>query len=140
MIRLGLVGGGSFRGDAGLSVSALLYWLDSIVLIVLAGLYRLDCIYIGLRFANRNWILCYGWFATGWMVRMDWMKRWWDGGEMVGPTISGTGTVAPLLAPERERCHWLLRSSGLWEAVDGTNRFGAARARIICVGSKKYYK
>ena len=58
----------------GLIVSDRLYWMDLIgwiVWIVLAGLYCLDCISIGLGFARRNWLLCASWFATGCMVRMD---------------------------------------------------------------------
>ena len=51
-----------------------------------------------------------------------------------GPTLAPSGTGVPPLAPERERHHWLLRDSGLWKAVAGTNCIGAARARSICVG------
>ena len=46
--------------------------MDHIGLIVSAGssgFYLLDC--IGIGFARRNWLLCAGWFATGWMGRMD---------------------------------------------------------------------
>ena len=49
------------------------YRLDRIVLIVLAGSYLLDRIGIGLGFARTNWILCAGWFYTGWMGQMEWM-------------------------------------------------------------------
>ena len=74
--------------------------MDCIGLIVSAGLYRLDHIVIGLGFARRNWLLCAGWFATGWMGLMDWMGRWWDKGRMEGPTLAGTGMGAPPLAQE----------------------------------------
>ena len=65
---------------------------------------------------------------------MNWMGLWWDGGEMEGNMLAGVGMGAPSLALERKLQHWLLRSSGRWEAVDGTNCIGAARARSICVG------
>ena len=61
-------------------VSAGLYWLDCIGLIVLARSYRLDRIGIGLGLARRKWLLFAGWFATVWMGIMDWMGRWWDRG------------------------------------------------------------
>ena len=82
------------------------------------------------------------------MGQMDWMVRWWDvGGTGVGWTdvrtpqngsaTIGAGTGAPPLEPEWERHHWLLRGGRLWEVVDDTNRFSAARARSICVGAEK---
>ena len=54
-----------------------------------------------------------------------------------GPTLAGAGTGAPLLAPERKHHHWLLRGGVRWEAVDGTNCVGAARAQSICVRAEK---
>ena len=60
----------------GLIVSAVLS--DRIGWILLAGSYWFDGIGISLGFARRNWILYAGWFGTGWMVRMDWMGRYWD--------------------------------------------------------------
>ena len=81
-------------------------WLDRIKLIVStvsSGSYRLDRIGIGLGFSGRNWLLCAVWFATGWMGRMDWMGRWWDGDGMEGPTLAGAGTGVPPLALEGRR-------------------------------------
>ena len=63
-------------------VSAGLYRLACIGWILLDGSYRMYRISIGLGFAKRNWLLFDGWFATGWMVTMDWMERWWYGGGM----------------------------------------------------------
>ena len=70
MIRLGLVGG--FPSEETLAGS---YQLECIGWIVLARLYRLDCIGISLGFARRNWIyalaslLLDGWDTwTGWDV------------------------------------------------------------------------
>ena len=71
------------------------------------------------------------------MGQMDWMECWWDGSGMEGPTLVGAGTGAPPLVPEQERHHWLLRGSGRWEAVDGTNYVSAERAQSICVGAAK---
>ena len=49
--------------------------MDHIDWIVPAGSYWLDRIGIGLGFSRRNWLLCAGWFATGWMGRMNWISK-----------------------------------------------------------------
>ena len=66
------------------------------------------------------------WLVTDWMgrlIQMDWMGHWWGGG----------GMDQNYQAPEQERNHWLLRSGRLWEVMAGTDFFGAAKARNICV-------
>ena len=68
--------------------------------IVSDGFYCLDRIGISNRFARVNWRLCACWFATGYMVRMDWMVHWWEGGGMEGPILSYAGTGAPPLVLE----------------------------------------
>ena len=103
-----------------------------------------------------SWIIsyhrldCIGWIGS---YRIDWIVSgntgfyalagyWLDGtdgtdgmdGALVGrgwdgPTLAGSETGAPPLAPKQERHHWLLRGGGLWEAVAGTNSIGAARDR-----------
>ena len=115
-------------------------WMDCIGLLVSAGSsgsYWLDRIGISLGFYRINWILCAGWFDTYWIERMYWMRYWWYRGGMEGPTLVGAGMGAPLLAPERERHHWLLRGGSHWEAAACTNCVIAARARTICVGSER---
>ena len=78
--------------------------MDCIGWIVLAGLYRLDRIHIGLGFARRKWLLCAGWFATGCMGKMNWMGRWWYGGGMEGPTCQPPAAQLQLhhLHPQKE--------------------------------------
>ena len=115
----------------GLIVSDLLYQMDRIGWILSDRQYWLDRIGIGIWFARRNWILCAGWFSTGWM------GRWWERGGMGGLNLVDSRMGAPSLALEWERQHWLLRSGGRQEAVTGTNCVGAARALSICVGATK---
>ena len=90
-------------------VSAGSYWLYCIEWILLAGLYLIDCISIGLGFARRNWLLYSGWFANCWMGWINWMGGWWNGDGMEGLTLAGSRMGATQLAPERERHQWLLR-------------------------------
>ena len=111
--------------------------MDSTGWIVLAGPYRLDRIGIDIGFERRTWILCAGWFFTGWIVWMDWMCCSWDRGGVEGPALAGTRTGELPLVLERERHHWLLRVGRRWEVVAGTNCVGATRARSICVGIEK---
>ena len=114
-----------------------MYCLDRISWIVSAGLYQLDRISIGLGLARRNSLVCNGLFSTGWMGRMDWTGCWWDASGVEGPALAGAGTVAPTLALERERRHWILSGGGRWEVAAGTNCVGAARACSICVIATK---
>ena len=87
-----------------------LYPSNRISLVVSAGSYWLDSIGIGLWFARRNWILCAGWFANGWMGRMDWMGCWWYGSGVEVPTLASSGTGAPPLSIEGRQavgsCAW----------------------------------
>ena len=55
-------------------------------------------------------------------------------------TAAGAGMGAPPWAPEQERHFWLLMGGALCKVVSGTNFFGAARTRSICVGEVKQYK
>ena len=91
-------------------VSAESYWLDCIGLIILARLYWLDYISVDLEFSMRNWILCAGWFAIGWMGWLDRMGRWCDVGGMEGSTLAGARTGAPPLSLEGRKtvgsCDW----------------------------------
>ena len=120
------------RGDAGCIVSA--YRLD---FIVSDGLYRIVWIIsYYLDRIRRHWILCADWFATGWMVRMDWMERWWDGCG-TNRRYQALEQECPPLAPEQEIHHWLLMGGRMWEAVYDTNCVGATRARSICVRAEK---
>ena len=84
-----------------------------------------------------------GWSLTvrdirmDWMVWMDWMGHWWDGGRD-GQTLAGSGTGAPPSAPEQERHHWLLRGGGRWVAVSVANCFVGERcADYLCQRSKR---
>ena len=122
------------RGDAVWIVLA--YWLDRIVS---AGSYHIGWICIVSAGLYQETLVFMCWLITslmGQMGRMDWMGhlvgQGWD-----GPTFAGARTGAPSLAPERERHHWLLRGSGLWKVVAGTNCVSAARTRSICVGAAK---
>ena len=54
-----------------------------------------------------------------------------------GRKLSGAVTGTPPWAPEQERHRWHLRGGALYEVVAGTNFFGAARMRSICVGEVK---
>ena len=104
------------------------YRLDHISSIVLAGSYWLDHIGIGLGFARKNWILCAGWFDTGWMGHMEWMGRWWDGGGMEVTTLAGSGTGAPPLDLEV----WRTVGSGGWYQL----RWCCKGAEYLCRSSK----
>ena len=110
---------------------------------------------MGLSDQSRRWLDCIGLSAgsyrIGWIISVNTgfcaLDGYWlygtDGTDVLDETLVGRGwdgltladaiTGAPPLALERELQNWLLRDVGRWEVVDGTNCFGATRARSICV-------
>ena len=115
-----------------------LYWLIGwIVLypldrIISSGLYRICWIVSG----NTGFYALDGYWLYG-KDGTDGIYGTLVGRGWYGTTLSGAGTGAPLLAPEREHHHWILRGGGLLEVVDGTNCVCAERARSICVVEEK---
>ena len=102
--------------------------MDFIVLS--AGSYRIGWIVsYGMDYISKHWPLCAGWFATGWIGRMDWMGRWWDIGGMEGLTLAGAGTGAPPLALEGQRAV----ESGGWHQLHRCCK----GAEYLCRRSKK---